>query len=301
MKNLIGGEMLDSDGKKVLETNGNAQGGVVQAKDGRWWCFLFKDYGSLGRMPVLFPMKWSEDGWPMVGYNDHEAPLVVDMPAKSSGVSSIVEDDDFNLWKPRKSKSRFGSWKPGLKLCWQWNHVPDNDGWSLTDRKGWLRLKTTSTARNIREARNTLTQRTVGPKCSASALLDFSGMNDGDVAGMASFQNRYGFVGVRKEGGKNYLVMHRATAKNDADGKEIARLPIDGNKVWLRIDHDFTDRTDKATFFYSLDGRQWQPIGDELQMHYDWPDFCGYRYALFNYSTQAPGGHADFDFFRFAR
>lgn len=36
-------------------------------------------------------------------------------------------------------------------------------------------------------------------------------------------------------------------------------------------------------------------------MHYDWPDFCGYRYALFNYSTQAPGGHADFDFFRFAR
>lgn len=202
MKNLIGGEMLDSDGKKVLETNGNAQGGVVQAKDGRWWCFLFKDYGSLGRMPVLFPMKWSEDGWPMVGYNDHEAPLVVDMPAKSSGVSSIVEDDDFNLWKPRKSKSRFGSWKPGLKLCWQWNHVPDNDGWSLTDRKGWLRLKTTSTARNIREARNTLTQRTVGPKCSASALLDFSGMNDGDVAGMASFQNRYGFVGVRKEGGQ---------------------------------------------------------------------------------------------------
>ncbi len=298
---VFGGEMLDSDGKKVLETNGNAQGGVVQAKDGRWWCFLFKDYGSLGRMPVLFPMKWSEDGWPMVGYNDHEAPLVVDMPAKSSGVSSIVEDDDFNLWKPRKSKSRFGSWKPGLKLCWQWNHVPDHDGWSLTDRKGWLRLKTTSTARNIREARNTLTQRTVGPKCSASALLDFSGMNDGDVAGMASFQNRYGFVGVRKEGGKNYLVMHRATAKNDADGKEIARLPIDGNKVWLRIDHDFTDRTDKATFFYSLDGRQWQPIGDELQMHYDWPDFCGYRYALFNYSTQAPGGHADFDFFRFAR
>ncbi|MDE7027646.1 MAG: hypothetical protein K2O87_07000, partial [Duncaniella freteri] len=28
-----------------------------------------------------------------------------------------------------------------LKLQWQWNHNPNNNLWSLTDRKGWLRLK----------------------------------------------------------------------------------------------------------------------------------------------------------------
>jgi len=34
----------------------------------------------------------------------------------------------------------------------------------------------------------------------------------------------------------------------------------------------FTDLTDKATFAYSLDGKLWKPIGDTLQMCYDWPD-----------------------------
>ena len=67
--------------------------------------------------------------------------------------------------------------------------------------------------------------------------------------------------------------------------------------VWLRVDHDFRDRTDKATFFYSLDGKNWQAIGDTLQMHYDMPDFCGQRFMLFNFATKQTGGVVDFDWF----
>lgn len=295
---VFGGEMTDDSGKTVMKTNGIAQGGVVQATDGRWWCFLFKDYGSVGRIPMLLPMKWSDDGWPIVGYDGRTAPLQADMPEKVRPTKGIIQSDDFKVWKPKKSKSRFGSWEPGLKLCWQWNHVPDNDGWSLTERKGWLRLTTTSLAHNIRDARNTLTQRTFGPSCSGSTLLDVSGMKDGDCAGLASFQNRYGFVGVKNENGRLYVVMQRAMKKGDADGKEIARVPLSQPKVWLRTDMDFSNLTDKATFFYSLDGKKWEPIGDTLQMHYDWPDFCGYRFALFNYSTRQTGGIADFDWFK---
>lgn len=294
---VFGGEMVDADGNEVMHTNGIAQGGVVQAEDGRWWCFIFKDYGSLGRMPMLFPMTWSEDGWPVVGKNATAAPQVCDMPVKGQKMSSIAESDEFNVWKPRKSRSRFGSHEPGLKLCWQWNHIPDNDAWSLTQRKGWLRLTANTLAHNIRDARNTLTQRTFGPTCTGETLLDASGMTDGSRAGLASFQNRYGFVGVKKADGQYYLVMHRAMDKGDAEGKEIACIPLTQSKVWLRVTHDFRDRTDKARFFYSLDGRNWQPIGDTLQMYYDWPDFCGQRFALFHYATDNPSGHADFDYF----
>ena len=67
--------------------------------------------------------------------------------------------------------------------------------------------------------------------------------------------------------------------------------------IWLRVDCDFRDCTDKATFSYSLDGKDWKNIGDTLQMHYDWPDFCGYRFALFHYATKEVGGVADFDWF----
>lgn len=301
---VFGGEMVDENGNVMMQTNGIGQGGIVQTPEGKWWCFLFKDYGSVGRMPIWLPMTWSNDGWPVVGNGTTDklptgknmtTPYRVNLP--SSKGMNIVQSDEFNEWKPKKSKSRFGSWKPGLKLCWQWNHIPDNNGWSLTERKGWIRLKTTSVVHNIRDARNSLTQRTFGPTCSGQTLMDVSQMKDGDWAGLASFQRRYGFVGVKKENGHLYLVMHRTKDQRDADGKDFEVKPLAQTKVWLRVDHDFRNRTDKATFFYSLDGKQWQSIGDTLQMHYDMPDFCGQRFMLFNFATQQTGGMTDFDWF----
>lgn len=62
-----------------------------------------------------------------------------------------------------------------LDLVWQWNHNPNNNNWSLTDRAGWLRLTTGSKATSILNARNTLTQRTFGPTCSGKIKMDISG------------------------------------------------------------------------------------------------------------------------------
>jgi arabinoxylan arabinofuranohydrolase len=311
---VFGGEMVDESGNVVMQTNGIGQGGIVQTPEGKWWCFLFKDYGSVGRMPMWLPMTWSEDGWPVVGNGTTDklpsgrnmtTPYRVNLPV-SKGIN-IVQSDEFKVWQPKKSESRFGAryeqsilgdkahgW---LKPVWQWNHIPDPNGWSLTERKGWLRLKTTAVVKSIREARNTLTQRTFGPTCKGEVLLDASGLKDGDYAGLSCFQNRYGFVGVRKVNNRFFLVMQRATEKDDAVGKAIVSILITKPKVYLRVNCDFRDCTDKATFEFSFNGRRWHQIGDTLQMHYDWPDFCGYRFALFHFATQQIGGVADFDWF----
>jgi hypothetical protein len=45
-----------------------------------------------------------------------------------------------------------------------------------------------ATARNLLEARNTHTQRTFGPRSSATTSIDVSGMKDGDWAGLAALQ-----------------------------------------------------------------------------------------------------------------
>ena len=314
---VFGGEMTNDDGDVVMRTNGIGQGGVVQAADGRWWCFLFKDYGAVGRMPIWLPMTWSDDGWPVVGSGETTSvlpkgqnmttPYRVELPAQK-GIN-IVQNDDFDVWKAPKSKSRFGSYTSKLKPVWQWNHIPDNSGWSLTARKGWLRLKTTSVVSSIRQARNTLTQRVFGPTCQGEVLMDYSQLKEGDVAGISCFQNRYGFVGVKKENGQFYVVMQKAMQRGDAAGKEIEKLKIlalqasragaeKGKKrIYLRMNCDFRNRTDKATFSYSLDGKEWKSIGDTLQMHYDMPDFCGQRFMLFNFATQQTGGIVDFDWF----
>jgi beta-xylosidase len=58
--------------------------------------------------------------------------------------------------------------------------------------------------------------------------------------------------------------------------------------------------TDQASFYYSLDGEAWSPLGRTLPMRYDMPHFMGYRFGQFNFATKEAGGHADFDRFRLA-
>jgi hypothetical protein len=90
---------------------------------------------------------------------------------------------------------------------------------------------------------------------------------------------------------------------NAASGtaQQIASAPLNQGTVNLRVDMDFTNRTDKATFFYSLDGSSWTAIGNTLQMSYTMPHFMGYRFGLFIMGTSSAGGYADFDHFKIGK
>ena len=187
-----------------------------------------------------------------------------------------------------------------LGLDWQWNHNPDNNYWSLTDHPGYLRLTTNRVVDGLLSAPNTLTQRTFGPVCSGTVAVDISHMKDGDYAGLAAFQQKYGFIGVNMSGGsKKIIMMRNADSKNDS-GKiiESADITSDQNTVYLKEDFNFNSGKDEATFYYSLDGKTWAQLGDTLKMEYTMPHFMGYRFALCNYSTKSIGGYVDFDYFR---
>lgn len=144
------------------------------------------------------------------------------------------------------------------------------------------------------QVRNMLTQRTFGPQCSGTVAVDVSNMKDGDFAGLALLQKRYGIVGVKMTNAVKTIIMVSAQSQSPV---ELANIPLTKNTVYLRADCDFEKKTDKAYFYYSLDGQTWTAIGKALQMSYTMPDFVGYRFALFNYATRAAGGFADFDCF----
>jgi beta-xylosidase len=76
---------------------------------------------------------------------------------------------------------------------------------------------------------------------------------------------------------------------------EVESVPLAGTTVFLKLDCDFKDRKDTASFFYSPDGNNWKLIGKPLQMTYTLPHFMGYRFALFNYATKTAGGCVDFE------
>ncbi len=282
------------ESKLILQDQGVAQGCLIDTPDGRWYAMLFQDNGSVGRSPWLIPVKW-EDGWPVLGV-DGKAPMTLDIEDNEEGLGNIVASDEFDR-------------QPGgpLPLAWQWNHNPDNRFWSIGQRSGYLRLTAGRVDKDVLGARNMLTQRTFGPVSSATTKIDITNMKDGDCAGFIALQRRYGFIGVKMEDGSKSIVMvsvksdqpnQRGRRNQPSQPEEVESVPLSQSTVYLKIDCDFRDRTDKAYFYYSLDGQTWKKIGSVLQMAYTLPHFMGYRFGLFNFATKTAGGFVDFDYYR---
>ena len=270
------------EGKVALQDLGVAQGGLIDMPNGTWYAYLFRDFGSVGRIPYLVPVKW-EDGWPVLGVNG-KVPETLDLPANKSLIPGLVASDEFTRKKGEAA----------LPLAWQWNHNPDNKLWSLSTRKGYLRLTTGRIDTSFFLARNSLTQRTIGPVSTGTTSLDVSNMKEGDFAGLALLQKNYGLVGVRAEAGKKTIVMINA-----GSGKpmEVQTIPLDQKTIFFKAECDFMNKKDTANFFFSLNGNTWKPIGTPLKMSYTLPHFMGYRFTLFNYATKNIGGFVDFDYF----
>jgi beta-xylosidase len=119
-------------------------------------------------------------------------------------------------------------------------------------------------------------------------------MKDGDFAGLALLQRKYGLVGVKFNNGHKSIVMVNSQSGNAV---EVQEVPLNQVTVFLKAECDFNDRADIGYFYFSLDGKSWIPIGSQLKMEYSMPHFMGYRFGLFNYSTKMPGGFVDFDWF----
>jgi beta-xylosidase len=271
------------EGRVILRDRGIAQGGFIDTPDGKWYAYLFKDNGAVGRVPWLVPMRW-EDGWPVLGM-DGRAPDTLDIAADERDLGNLVASDEFE---------RAPGDRP-LPPAWQWNHNPDDRHWSLSARPGFLRLTTSRIDASLPDARNTLTQRTFGPRSSAAIRIDVSGMKDGDYAGLAAFQSRYGFIGVKMAGGERSLVV--ISAASGAPG-EVAAAPLADDIVHLKVECDFRSSPESARFFHGRDGREWTPLGPYSPMSYTIPHFMGYRFALFHFATKTAGGHVDFDHYR---
>lgn len=108
-----------------------------------------------------------------------------------------------------------------LPLVWQWNYNPDNRLWSLSQRKGYLRLTTGRVDTSFLLAKNTLTQRTVGPECTGSTLMDVSKIKEGDFAGLTLLQQKYGMVGVKFENGAKSTVMVNAQSGSPVEEESV--------------------------------------------------------------------------------
>ncbi len=267
--------------------SGVAQGGIVQDKQGKWFGILFQDHGALGRIPVLVPVEFGEDGFPLFSVEQ---------------TLTVVDNNPGYKYAPLWSNDF-------TNPAWQWNHIPDARGYSLESGKYTITTKKTVT--NITQAANTYTQRTLTEKCAGSVVLDASGIGEGDFAGLAALEGEYGFVAVTKGDGKFYLVAAEHKTKYtpwamgvfDTDPPDIkAEIPLKDANIELKLVFDLTRAKQTVQFLYrDKPGKgEYQTLSTPVQLRYTLDQFVGVRFALFCYSTKQAGGQAQFTDFNYS-
>ena len=284
------GRPLPEDGFKFQNNQPNGlnlgcatihQGGIVQAPDGKWWGVSMQDFNAVGRTVCLSPITWV-DGWPYFGLEKNlgRSPRTWFKPNDMVKTPQAPYDrcDDFS------GKT--------FKPVWQWNHNPNDKMWSLNkERKGWLRLHSMP-AKQLLWAKNTLTQRAIGPVSYTSVKLDASRLKVGDEAGLGAINTPYASLGVVKtDKGLNLRCYDQNT------NKEVLKPLAKSKVVWLRLWGDY-DKS-QLQYSYSLDGKNWENIGEQMLSPYQLKTFQGVRVAFYAFNKkELNGGVADFDDFK---
>lgn len=336
--------------KIILETPFEIYGGVGQGSlvgddqsDKGWMALIFQDRNGIGRVPSTMPVTWV-DGWPMCGEyvgekNTTLAEIPEDNPTNNPlldrtryripcdyskdfpSLRGIINSDEFDFPEESLNRMRKRGYHEtvGLKLYWQWNHNPIDEAWSLTERPGFMRLKTSRVVNNINIAPNTLTQRMGGPQCTGSVCIDVANMKEGDRCGLAAYNGDSGVLRVIKRNGKLYLQLteenvvldnNKVVEKVDENIIEEVALRLKSTKapdtkksqqlIYLKLHGNFQDSKDLATFSWSTDGTNWKPIGRDIKMVFDYRrHFMGSKFAIFNYATKKTGGYVDVDWFHY--
>ncbi len=140
------------------------------------------DFRSVGRTVFLSPVTWV-DSWPYFGLKNNlgRSPRTWYKPnvgvKETAPYSPFERDDSFN--------------EEELSNAWQWNHEPVYKKWEL--EKGKLKLYTMP-AKSFLTAKNSLTQRGIGPVSYATVELDGSKLKAGDVAGLGLMNIPYAWI-----------------------------------------------------------------------------------------------------------
>lgn len=304
---FVSREILDDD--LGFHGLGDAQGGMVDTPDGQWYAFMMHDRGAVGRVPTIMPMRFGKDGFPVLGING-KVPIEIHTPTNDAErcYEPLNGDDDFLYDSNADGEVSSGMLKP----FWQFNHNPHRDAWSVTDQPGSLLLRGGTVTQSFSHAWNTLTQRTVGPRCMAEVAVDASMLKTGDFAGLAAVQGYYRFIAVTKASDGVFRVSVQGKPRTDesiwGDGDydspatEYDAAELRGSSVVLKAIYDFTDKKDKVAFEY-LDPASpipcWTRLGGIHPLYYTLDYFIGCRIGLFLLPTEECGGSAAFSAFRF--
>ena len=223
---------------------GTGHGDFIQAHDSSWWIvFLgFRPqsllHHVLGRETFLAPVRWDANAWPVINGNgtvniDMNVPTLPLQPVKQHDLST-----DFDETK--------------LGVDWNYLRNPFMNNYSLTEKKGSLRLKASPVSLDDNDSPTFVGRRQEHMDFSATTVLSLNNAKEGDQAGMTilyTSQAHYDFFLKESEKGKRKLVVRYHMGVLNYIAYE---MDIPGDKIYLKVKGD----KDFYSFYYSLDGEK---------------------------------------------
>ncbi|MDR1505290.1 MAG: family 43 glycosylhydrolase, partial [Prevotella sp.] len=156
---------------------------LVQTKDGSWWMVflgfrvtqVYSYYHILGRETFLAPVDWPKGGWPQVNGN--------------GTVSLDMTVPTLPLHPFEKTPERINFDEEKLGFDWQYLRNPIRESYSLTERKGYLRISASPYTLNETEAVSFAARRQTEHDFRAETLLEFESSAENEEAGITLIQN----------------------------------------------------------------------------------------------------------------
>ena len=231
--------------------NGPHQGAWVEDGEGGDWFLHFQDRGVYGRVLHLQPMRWGDDGWPVMGEAVAGGPAqpVERHPSPRGtlqGLRTLACPDDFAGGVP--------------SVNWQWEANPDPDAVASSDAadgdvRGLL-LRGSHDAGDLRTLPRVLSQPLPGQASTASVDVALVDAQRWARAGIAVLGLAYVWAGVRRaDSGFEAVVAVREQA--DACEHLIARMPLEIPEVRVTLEVDAEARVrvsvDAATATIEVD------------------------------------------------
>ncbi|WP_234541273.1 family 43 glycosylhydrolase [Paenibacillus pseudetheri] len=222
---------------------------LIEDQNGDWWAVFLgvrlveSKYTVLGRETFLAPVKWNEDGWPMIDNNEDIVGLEMKVP-RVPGSSP----------KPASS-GRYDFDNDVLPLSLAFLRNPAEASWSLDERPGWLSLRGQPEGLNDIGQVAFIGRRQQHTSAEWSTFLEFNPSADGEEAGLcARLDERAHYeVGlVQKDG-------HRVIAAQltiDGITRIEAEVPTIAEQIYLKIQADLTE----YTLSFSLNGQDWNKL-----------------------------------------
>ena len=274
---------------------------LIQAPDSSWWmiCLGYRTSGYLqhvmGRETMLAPVRWEQGGWPVV---NGDGTLQTDMKCQTLPLVAMPKDpirEEFDYIKRDAPKDSYHSL--GLPMGWMSLCNPDYSRYSLTERKGWLRMRPSTTDLSETASPTFVARRQTELKFTATALFDLSHLSESMQAGITAYAaplNHYDVVAEKRNG----QISIKSNVRLGQTSHSEKEFTLSGTRAYLRITSD-------KDFYYlqaSSDGKNFVELA---KMEYRFLStetiggFTGVMLGLFAQCDNETGGYADVDWFEY--